>query len=775
MNKGSNAKGHQNAKVKSNPTTPAPTRKSIGGTRTGKGDKSQASKVMEASTVRVGHGSVIPFVPTALRDVPGAVFTLDQVRRTLKSDVDAGVPTKVASQEFAMKNEASYYLAINMWLLQIRRYSEDSMDSFSALIEAYGLIYAIKLAVSYSDRILDGLKETDCTSGFPGFFVDLALEVSRRYSNQSDQIRNVLSLFRFLKRFSPDGELQSTIDGILRFYQVERENDTFSRRLEKWHPYQLDRVRELICDMIHDVDPDPSNGFFSNGSSLFDEVTTSALGRKIIDLAHDKDFLPLEYSLSKTPYVDSGLAKLQAVPKSYKSPRLIAMETPWRGWHAQSLRTQLESLLRIPGKYYDYSSMCDVRSQEHNRELCARGSVDGSTATIDMSNASDRVTWALVKLIFPEPWVDAFDKYRPRAILADGQKRRLRMFATSGSPLTFIVESMVHLAVDIAAVEYYNGMTTGSFTLLPGDDIAVFGDDQVVPAGAAQTVIDTLGQFGLECNTEKSFISGFYRESCGVEYYDGISTSNVYWPRKCLIFDHKHHAETISSLLALQHVWYTKIPSVGDFIARVIKCYMPDMTYSRPGDGYEDIWSDFLPVLETIAPHASRGVVIPIRYSLDMALNEAYLENNLIDTFRRQREAVANAEWHNANTYLNWARKILHELHPIRRANEDKIRREGILASRATKIPSEILMKSGARRELHAQLVTEYKPCNNLRDLERDQIELYRYMRFLKEGPVYDIIPFRSGESSTTFEVSHLDRKDKYYGIPALRWEIRRS
>lgn len=51
--------------------------------------------------------------------------------------------------------------------------------------------------------------------------------------------------------------------------------------------------------------------------------------------------------------------------------------------------------------------------------------------------------------------------------------------------------------------------------------IIVFGDDIIVDSSIAPTLIDNLAAIGFSVNKQKSFIDGFFKESCGVECYHG--------------------------------------------------------------------------------------------------------------------------------------------------------------------------------------------------------------------------------------------------------------
>jgi hypothetical protein len=81
--------------------------------------------------------------------------------------------------------------------------------------------------------------------------------------------------------------------------------------------------------------------------------------------------------------------------------------------------------------------------------MAKEGSVSGEIATIDLSDASDRVSLALVEELFGfNPGFLRFLKLSrsPFAQLPGGELVLLNKFASMGSALTFPVEAMVFTA-----------------------------------------------------------------------------------------------------------------------------------------------------------------------------------------------------------------------------------------------------------------------------------------------------------------------------------------
>jgi hypothetical protein len=106
----------------------------------------------------------------------------------------------------------------------------------------------------------------------------------------------------------------------------------------------------------------------------------------------------------------------------------------------------------------------------------------------------------------------------------------LRKFSTMGNACTFPVESFAFLAITLAAVltERNLPVTVGSIKKLVGE-VAVFGDDLIVPNDSRELLVDALEVLHFKVNDSKSFWTGKFRESCGVDSFNGVNVTPVYW------------------------------------------------------------------------------------------------------------------------------------------------------------------------------------------------------------------------------------------------------
>jgi len=162
--------------------------------------------------------------------------------------------------------------------------------------------------------------------------------------------------------------------------------------------------------------------------------------------------------------------------------------------------------------------------QVHNRELALLGSLTGTFGTCDLKSASDSISWALIQRISKGTLLGLLRMSRSAAtILPDGSVEPLNMISTMGNAFTFPLQTVIFACV-IRSV--YQMMSLDSYC--PKTQFAVFGDDIIVNRHAYSFVIRCLGKLGFTVNDTKSFNSGEFRESCGLDWYSGHLVRGIY-------------------------------------------------------------------------------------------------------------------------------------------------------------------------------------------------------------------------------------------------------
>lgn len=222
------------------------------------------------------------------------------------------------------------------------------------------------------------------------------------------------------------------------------------------------------------------------------------------------------------------------VPKTLKTPRIIAIEPACMQYTQQGILEALIANLESPslnGRKNIPSWLLGFSDQDPNRRMAHEGSSTKSLATLDLSEASDRVSNQLVRrLLRRHPHLhEGVDGCRSRSAEVPGHGViRLAKFASMGSALCFPFEAMVFATVIFVGISRALGrrLTLRDITSFEGT-VRVYGDDIIVPTHFARSVVDALELFGFKVNVGKSFWTGSFRESCGREYYAGHDVSIV--------------------------------------------------------------------------------------------------------------------------------------------------------------------------------------------------------------------------------------------------------
>lgn len=222
--------------------------------------------------------------------------------------------------------------------------------------------------------------------------------------------------------------------------------------------------------------------------------------------------------------------RVTPVPKTLKGPRIIAIEPVCMQYAQQAIRSLLYQMIEEAPVTRGH---INFRDQSVNQNLALIASSTGRLATIDLSDASDRVPRDLALEMFngyPE-FRELVDACRSRsALLPRGEIiSPLRKFASMGSALCFPVESMYFYTICVAALLKASSLPVSyENCYLVSRDIYVYGDDIIVPSRFAGIVSDYLQKYNCKVNASKSFWNGSFRESCGVDAYAGTQVTPVY-------------------------------------------------------------------------------------------------------------------------------------------------------------------------------------------------------------------------------------------------------
>jgi hypothetical protein len=255
-------------------------------------------------------------------------------------------------------------------------------------------------------------------------------------------------------------------------------------------------------------------------------------------------------------------ARVLLVPKDSRGPRLISCEPVDFQWIQQGLGRAIVQLVERHPLTKENVRFTD---QEPNRNAALAGSATGKYATLDLNEASDRVSLDLVRLLFPEYLYRYLEACRSVSTeLPSGKVIKLKKFAPMGSSLCFPILALTTWAILAASAPDAHTR----------ERVYVYGDDVIVPTAFAVNAIEQLESFGLKVNRDKSCISGLFRESCGMDAFKGNDVTPV---RLRTVWSSHRSPDVYTSWIAYANsFWNRRYYSVYNLIVdRLLSIYGP--------------------------------------------------------------------------------------------------------------------------------------------------------------------------------------------------------
>lgn len=355
--------------------------------------------------------------------------------------------------------------------------------------------------------------------------------------------------------------------------------------------------------------------------------------------------------------------KVTPVPKTLKSPRIIAIEPCCMQYAQQGIRDWLYNQIE---SHWLTRGHVNFRDQSINQELALISSSTGQFATIDLSDASDRVPRELALEMFSvHPDLQAaIEACRSNsAVLPDGRiVSPLRKFASMGSALCFPVEAMYFYTICVVALlkdQNLPATLRNIFDVSRG--VYVYGDDIVVPTTNAAAVLDYLQKYNCKVNSNKTFTSGSFRESCGIDAFEGESVTPTYIRQ--MRPENRHKAAEIVSWVATSNLFYKKgYWATAEYMRKCIDSLIGPLPYvsdTSPVLGYTSYlglrstegnlrWNKDLQRLEIKAyvpsPVFRTGVLVGYS-ALSKSLKELDRANNPESPLPREGSSYSGNQW----------------------------------------------------------------------------------------------------------------------------------
>jgi hypothetical protein len=210
--------------------------------------------------------------------------------------------------------------------------------------------------------------------------------------------------------------------------------------------------------------------------------------------------------------------KLVNVPKSWKVHRSITPLTLLSLFYSYGVGSQVENCLESEG-------LCISDLQMRHRMLVKKFSISRSHATADLTSASQSLTSDTLNRVLPREWYVAIRRTFSRQLDCKVNGRKSTMYTSSvlpmGNGLTFPVETLVFYCI-LKSIQELTGVQ---------GLISVYGDDLIYPSKLHKYVVRIFPEFRFILNLDKTFVSAYFRESCGSDYYRGVDSRPAMLPQ----------------------------------------------------------------------------------------------------------------------------------------------------------------------------------------------------------------------------------------------------
>lgn len=318
-------------------------------------------------------------------------------------------------------------------------------------------------------------------------------------------------------------------------------------------------------------------------------------------------------------------ARLILVPKTSKSPRLIAAEPSGHAFLQGGLN---EAIMRRCEQHWLTRGQVNFTDQTINQRLARSSSVDQKWATIDLSDASDLMRAELVRELFPTEIGWALDLLRTHEVVdAKERSTTLTTFGCMGNGLTFSVMSVVLYSLLVGSLLWQDGIGPRcthseseccslecfppSHLRIAARRVFVYGDDIIVRQEDYASACSALIRFGFKPNEKKSFTRGLFRESCGSDWYRGTQVRPVY-ARSYLRWNSKEPSRLASTVALSNLLFAAGLRKTAGVVLGSLGRKLP---YGPPTASYLSIHRDWL-LVQFAQENRKRG--FKVRFDRDL-------------------------------------------------------------------------------------------------------------------------------------------------------------
>ncbi len=444
----------------------------------------------------------------------------------------------------------------------------------------------------------DQFKAFAFTGGLPrllGGFLDLVFarkDGSLLEEPSVDAIRAIRQLTLMFAKISIEctsARVEAAMRGFIECEQQIRQSD---KNLSEEDLESFQKVSGLLwADIFQKVDEDiyygriiPKHGPGATADKLFGnkKFNQHEWTERLDMVFSNEDYLIPHYrylkDISMVKMLEPGKerpVRVISVPKTQKTPRIIAVEPTCMQYMQQGLAEAIVNAIERDDKR---SWLVGFSDQEPNQVLAHDGSLSGKLATLDLSEASDRVSNQHVRKMlqnFPHLFA-AVDATRSRKADVPGYGvQRLAKFASMGSALCFPIEALVFSTLIFMGIQdaLKEPLTRNLITRYRGK-VRVYGDDIIVPVEFVPFVVSRLENFGFRVNASKSFWNGSFRESCGKDYYAGNDVT-VVKVRELIPTQRNNVKELVSTVSLRNQLYRAGLWKTAGYLDKVISDIIP--------------------------------------------------------------------------------------------------------------------------------------------------------------------------------------------------------
>jgi len=202
---------------------------------------------------------------------------------------------------------------------------------------------------------------------------------------------------------------------------------------------------------------------------------------------------------------DCKTNRVEFVPKNWKTDRTIACEPEGNLFLQLAFDKYAKKRLRFFG--------IDLSDQSRNQNLARHASIYNDLVTVDFRCASDTISFNTVKLLFPFDWFNYLWDVRSPFYRGKAGSGCYSKFSSMGNGATFCIETLIFAAVCYAC---------------NSKQFSVYGDDVIIERENYEELLELTHFLGFSINSEKTFTDGPFRESCGLDSFNGTDVTPIY-------------------------------------------------------------------------------------------------------------------------------------------------------------------------------------------------------------------------------------------------------